>query len=676
MKAPVAKKIPHVFIEHQYKRIDNYYWLRNKENKEVLAYINSENEYLKHTLKHTEPFQEELYKEMRARIKEDDDSVPYFKNGYWYYHRYEKGNEHPIYCRKKDSLNNKEEIFLNENELASDFDYYEIVSFSVSPNNKVLAFCEDITGRRLYRIRFLNIETRTFYRDSIEHTSNDLAWKNNQTIFYTLKDRKTLRPFQVKSHILNTPADNDEIVYTEKDDTFITGVSKDKLNKYIYIGCWSTLSTEYRLLDIKKGTDFEIFRKREEKLEYYVETSHNGFYIKHNADGDNFSVSWCAFNQCHKKYWETVIEHKNDILIEDFELFENHLVVQEKQNGLTQLRVLNYAEQSVKVIPPKEDTYTLHIGTNPNYFTQILRIGYSSMTTPSSVIDIDLNTFKEYLKKQAEVLGNFKANDYQSERIWTTAYDGEKIPMSLVYKKDMFKKDGTNPILVYGYGSYGHTIDPYFSSVRLSLLDRGFVFVICHIRGSEYLGRQWYENGKFLKKKNTFTDFISCTQHLIYHNYCSKDKVFAMGGSAGGLLMGAIVNLHPNLYKGIVSNVPFVDVVTTMMDESIPLTTGEYDEWGNPNDETYYFYMLSYSPYDNIEPKAYPNMLITSGLHDSQVQFWEPTKYVAKLRALKTDDNLLLLHTNTDAGHGGSSGRFEHLKEIALEYAFILDLID
>ncbi len=676
MEAPKAKKVPHLFTEHNFKRIDNYYWLRDRKNKEVLDYIDAENDYLKFKLKHTEAFQKELYNEMRGRIKEDDDSVPYYKNGYWYYHRYEKGGEHPIYCRKKEVLTANEEVVLNENELAKDYPYYEIVSFSVSPNNKILAFCEDITGRRLYQIRFLNLETGEFFRDVIEHTSSDLAWKDDNVLFYTIKDKETLRPFRVKSHVLNTPANNDEIIYTEQDDTFITGVSKDKLNKYIYIGCWSTLSTEYRLLDLEKDKGgFEVFYAREDKLEYYVETVKNGFYIKHNADGDNFSISFCDFKNTNKINWVTVVEHQKDVLIEDFEVFDNYLVIQEKQNGLTQLRVLNHKDTTVKIIPPKEETYTLAIGTNPNYYTNCLRFGYSSMTTPSSVIDVDLDTFEETIKKQTEVLGNFNADDYQSERIWATAFDGEKIPMSVVYKKELFKKDATNPILVYGYGSYGHTVDPYFSSVRLSLLNRGFVFVICHIRGSEYLGRQWYENGKFLKKKNTFTDFISCTQHLIYRNYCDKNKVFAMGGSAGGLLMGAIANMQPNLYKGIVSNVPFVDVVTTMMDDSIPLTTGEYAEWGNPNDEDYYFYMLSYSPYDNIDKKNYPNMLITSGLHDSQVQYWEPTKYVAKLRDLKTDDNVLLLHTNTDAGHGGSSGRFEHLKEIALEYAFILDLV-
>ncbi len=678
MKAPIAKKIPHQFIEHNYQRTDPYYWLRDKTNQEVLDYIDAENDYLDYKLKHTEPLQEELYNEMKGRIKEDDSSVPYFKNGYWYYHRYETGSEHPLHCRKKETLDAPEEIFIDENKLAKPHAYYEIVSFSVSPDNRTLAFCADITGRRLYQIKFLNLETGLFYRDIIEGTSSDLAWKNDsKTLFYTIKESKTLRPFQVKSHYLNTPTDNDNIIYTEKDDTFITGVSKDKLNRFVYIGSWSTLSTEYQILDLSKDeNEFKVFHKRENDLEYYVETYENGFYIKHNGNGDNFEMAFCPFAHTERENWDTVLPHQTEILIEDFEVFENYLVTQEKQNGLTQLRLINNHDHSTRLLPPKEDTFTLEINANPNYYTNELRIAYSSMTTPNSIIDIDLDTFKEKVKKQTAVLGDFNQSNYQSERIWATGYDGVKIPISLVYRKNRFKKDGTNPILVYGYGSYGHTVDPYFSSSRLSLLDRGFVFAICHIRGSEYLGRQWYEDGKFLKKKNTFTDFLSCTEHLIYHNYADKNNVFAMGGSAGGLLMGAVVNMNPNLFKGIVSNVPFVDVVTTMMDDSIPLTTGEYAEWGNPNEEDYYFYMLSYSPYDNLTAKAYPHMLITSGLHDSQVQYWEPTKYVAKLRGVKTNDNEIFLRTNTDAGHGGSAGRFEHLKEIALEYAFILNLFN
>jgi len=677
MNQPKAKIIPHQFNEHNIKRTDNYYWLREKTNQAVLDYIDAENDYTNHCLKDTEQLQADLYSEMRGRIKENDNSVPYFKNGYWYYTRFEEGFEHPLYCRKKESLNHEEVIILNENELAKAHDYYEIISFSVSPDNKTLAYSEDITGRRLYQIKFKNLETGQNYRDVIESTSSDLAWvKDSKTLFYTIKETETLRPFQVKKHVLNTPADNDEIIYTENDDTFITGVSKDKVGRFIFIGSWSTLTTEYQFLDLdKENAHFEMFYPRQKDLEYYVEANENGFIIKHNYKGENFLMAFCEFEKRNLKDWKTIHPHNSNVLIEDFEVFKNHLVLQEKENGLTQLRVFNTTDFSNKVMPPKEETFTLYIANNPSFETNVVRVGYSSMTTPTSVIDINLDDFTEEVKKVAEVLGDFKAEDYKSERIWATANDGVKVPMSLVYKKDKFIKDGTNPILVYGYGSYGHTIDPYFSSVRLSLLNRGFVFVICHIRGSEYLGRSWYEDGKFLKKMNTFTDFIACTKHLISENYCDNNKVFAMGGSAGGLLMGAVANLEPALWRGIVSNVPFVDVVTTMMDDSIPLTTGEYEEWGNPNDKTYFDYMLRYSPYDNIESKAYPNMLITSGLHDSQVQYWEPTKYVAKLRALKTDDNLLLLKTNTDAGHGGSAGRFEHLKEIALEYAFILYLV-
>jgi oligopeptidase B len=676
MNTPIAKKIAHTFNEHGIKRTDNFFWLREKTNQEVLDYVDAENDYTNNCLKGTESLQNDLFEEMKGRIKQDDSSVPYLKNGYWYYTRFEKGSEHAIYCRKKASLDNTEEILLDENILAKEHPYYEIVSLSISPDNKTLAFGEDITGRRIYQIQFKNLENGKNYRDLLTSTSSDLAWMDDsKTLFYSLKEEETLRPHQVMKHVLNSPEDNDEIIFTETDDTFITGVSKDKLGRFIFIGSWSTLTTEYQLLDLE-NTDrgFEIFHPRTKDLEYYPEASEKGFYIKHNRDGENFSMSFCSYANTKIDNWSTIHPHNADLLIEDFEVFKSHLVVQEKENGLTQLRVFNTDDYSNKVIPPKEEAFMLYVANNPNYDTEIVRIGYSSMTTPSSVIDINLNDFTENIKKVAEVVGDFDSSNYKSERIWAIAADGIKVPMSLVYNKNTFKKDRNNPVLVYGYGSYGHTIDPHFSSDRLSLLDRGFVFVICHIRGSEYLGRNWYEDGKFLKKMNTFTDFIACTKHLISENYCDPAKVFASGGSAGGLLMGAIVNLEPSLWRGIVSNVPFVDVVTTMMDDTIPLTTGEYEEWGNPNDKAYYEYMLSYSPYDNIEAKPYPNMLITSGLHDSQVQYWEPTKYVAKLRDLKTDNNLLLLKTNTDAGHGGSAGRFEHLKEIALDYAFIIKL--
>lgn len=676
MSTPKTTKKSHQFIEHGFKRNDPYYWLREKENPEVLEYLNAENEHTKSALKHTEPFQKSLYDEMKGRIKEDDSSVPYFKNNYWYYARYIEGQEYAIYARKFQSLEAEEEILLNENDLAEGKDYYEIVSFSISPNNQFLAYAEDITGRRQYQIKIKDLETGKVLKDLIVDTSSDLAWhQNSKQFFYTVKDGKTLRPHQVKLHHINTPPSNDEIIFTEKDEAYITGVSKEKNGRFIFIGSWSTLTTEYQFLDFQEAEKgFQIFHPRTLKLEYYPEAGPNGFYIKHNLEAKNFCMSFCPFNKVKIDNWVTIQKHDSLVLIEDFEPFINHLVVQEKVNGLAQLKVYELATMSHKVIPPKEETFTLYLDQNPVLDTELVRIKYSSLTTPTSVIDLNLNDFSESILKVQPVIGGFNSNDYQSERIWATGDDGTKVPMSLVYNKEMFKKDGSNPVLLYGYGSYGSTIDPYFSSIRLSLLDRGFVFAIAHIRGSEYLGTDWYENGKFLKKKNTFTDFIACAQTLIYKNYADKNKVFAMGGSAGGLLMGAITNMNPSLWAGIVSNVPFVDVVTTMMDETIPLTTGEYEEWGNPKEEDYFFYMLSYSPYDNISGQNYPPMLITSGLNDSQVQYWEPTKYVAKLRDEKTDNNQVLLHTNMAAGHGGASGRFESLKEVALEYAFVLDI--
>ena len=677
MPIPKVAKVPHEFNEHGFKRNDPYYWLRDKSDPNVIAYLKAENEYTKTQLKDTDQLQEDLFKEMKGRIKEDDSSVPFLKNGYWYYTRYTEGSEYAIYARKKGTLEAEEHVLLDENQLAKPHSYYEIESFSVSEDNQWLAYAEDITGRRQYQIRLKNLETGETLPDCILNTGGDIAWhKDGIHFYYTLKDEDTLRPFQVKKHRINTPEDNDEIIFTENDEAYITGVSKEKNDRFIFIGSWSTLTTEYRFLDFEsESNQFEVFYPRTHKLEYYPESGHDRFYIKHNDNAKNFKLSYCSFEDRSKSNWKNFQEHQTDTLIEDFEVLKKHVVIQEKINGLTQLRVYDLQSGQAKVIPPKEETFMLFLGQNPDFNTDFIRIKYSSLTVPSSVIDIDLESFNETVRKEQEVIGDFKSENYRSERIWATGYDGAKVPVSLVYRKDQFKKDGTNPVLLYGYGSYGVIIDPYFSSVRLSLLDRGFVFAIAHIRGSEYLGTNWYESGKFLAKKNTFTDFIACGEALIYKGYCAKDKLFAMGGSAGGLLMGAVVNMRPNLWAGIVSNVPFVDVVTTMMDDSIPLTTGEYEEWGNPNEEDYFFYMLSYSPYDNLEKKAYPPMLITSGLHDSQVQYWEPTKYVAKLRDLKTDNNLLLLHTNMEAGHGGVSGRFEALKEIAMEYAFILKIL-
>lgn len=671
MSFPIPKKIPHSITLHNHERIDDYFWMRDRENPDVIAHLEAENAYTDLVMKPTVKLQKELYKEMKARIQEDDSSAPYFKNGYWYYSRYEKGAEYPIYCRKKDVITATEEIMLDENIEAENHSYYEIVAFAVTKDNQFLAFTEDISGRRLYQIRFKNLFTGEVLPHCIENAGSDLAWLNDhKTLYFSKKDPETLRPYLVQSFCIDNALRQD--VYTETDDTYIVNVNKTGDFNYIFIGSHSTLSTEFRFKSANDNSDFEVFLPRSEEHEYYPESAGDQFYIKTNLNAKNFQLVSCPCENRAPEHWKLIQAHNTAVLIEDFEVFDTHLVVQEKENGLAQLRVYNRTDFSQKRIPPTEETYTLYLGTNPESASKTVRIGYSSMTTPHVVYDINLETFEHTVIKQTVVLGNFNSGDYQSERTWATAPDGTKIPVSLVYKKSLFHKDGENPLLLYGYGSYGSTIDPYFSSNRLSLLNRGFVFAIAHVRGSEYMGASWYEDGKLLKKKNTFTDFIAVAESLVELNYGHPQKLFAMGGSAGGLLVGAVVNMRPDLWKGAVLQVPFVDVVSTMMDETIPLTTGEYDEWGNPNEKPFYDLMLSYSPYDQIERQAYPHILVTSGLNDSQVQYWEPTKYVAKLRELKTDQRHVLLKTNLEAGHGGAAGRFEQLHELAEEYAFIL----
>ncbi|MBI3136832.1 MAG: S9 family peptidase [Bacteroidetes bacterium] len=671
MKPPVALKKPTILSKHGDKRIDNYFWMKDRENPEVISYLKKENAYGKSVLKPTAKLQEKLYREMKARMKEEESTAPYFKNGYWYYERYEKKKEHPVYCRKKETLKAPEEIIFDANSHAKKHTYYELVSFAVSQDNQWLAFAEDLTGRRLYRISFKNLRTGKISPDTIENTGSDLAWHNdNESLYYTLKDTTTLRPFSVKKHRLG--GKRDQLVFEEKDDTFICGISKSKDDTLLFLGSYSSTTTEFRFKSAGDNLDFQLFLKRSKGHEYYPESSGDQFIIKTNHRAPNFKLVSCPQSKRGLKSWKLIQKHDSEVLIEDFEVYEKYLAVQEKKEGLTRLRIYNTKNYRYRFIPPFEQTYTLYIGVNPEYNAETLRIGYSSLTTPHTTYDIHLKSLEKTIAGQTKVLGGFKSKDYKSERIWIKSHDGVKIPVSLVYHKDHFTRRGKNPLLLYAYGSYGSTIDPYFSSARLSLLNRGFVFAIAHIRGGEDLGRHWYDNGKLLKKKNTFLDFIACAENLVRLKYADKEKVFAMGGSAGGLLMGAIANMQPQLWAGIVSNVPFVDVVTTMLDDTIPLTTGEYDEWGNPNEKKYYHYMKAYSPYDNIEAKNYPPMLITSGLHDSQVQYWEPTKYVARLRELKTDNHILILHTNMKAGHGGLPGRFEHLREIALEYAFIL----
>lgn len=677
LQAPIAKKIEKKLEKHGDVRIDNYFWMNQREDQEVLDYLNAENAYNDQMTAHTKDFQEKLFLEMKGRIKEDDESVPYKLNGYWYITRFEKGYDYPVYSRKKETLEADEEVMFNVNEMAKDFDYYSLGGLNVSPDNTMVAFGTDTVSRRQYTIRIKNLETGEIYDENIENTTGGSTWANdNKTLYYTKKDPQTLRSFRIYKHILGTDPETDELVYEEEDETFNSYVYKSKSREYIIIGSHSTLTTEYRILDANTpDKDFKIFQPRERGLEYSIAHYKDDFYIVTNKDdATNFKLMKTPLAKTEKEHWEDVIPHRKDFLLEDIDIFQKYLVVSERTNGLNKIRIIEWEGNKEYYIPFDNETYTAYTSINPDFDTELLRYTYNSLTTPTSVVEYNMKTGDKTVLKEQEVLGgNFDKDNYTSERIWATAKDGTSIPVSLVYKKGL-QKDQKNPLLQYAYGSYGSTIDPYFSTVRLSLLDRGFIYAIAHIRGGEYLGREWYENGKLFQKKNTFTDFIDVSEFLIQENYTSSNHLYAMGGSAGGLLMGAVVNMAPNLYNGVIAAVPFVDVITTMLDDSIPLTTGEYDEWGNPNEKSYYDYMKSYSPYDNVVKQDYPNMLITTGLHDSQVQYWEPAKWVAKLREYKTDQNVLLLHTNMDAGHGGASGRFEALKEVAEEYAFLLDL--
>lgn len=674
---PVAKKISKTLEKHGDKRVDDYFWLNDRENTEVIDYLNQENEYYEQMTAHTKDFQKKLFEEMKGRIKEDDSSVPYFFNGYWYITRYETGKDYPIYSRKKGSLTANEEILFNCNELAEGHSYFQLGGMSVSPDNKFASFAVDVIGRRIYTIQIKNLETGKVFEDKIENVTGSSTWANdNKTLFYTKQDKQTLRSDKVFKHKLGENAENDALVYHEKDDTFNIDVSKEKSRKYIVITAASTLTTEFRtLLADNPDGEFKVFQKRVRGMEYDISHYGDSFYILTNKDkATNFKLMKTPENATEKENWKDLIPHRKDVLLEEIEIFKDYLVVGERSNGLNKIRIMPWSGKGEYYLPFESETYTANISTNPDFDTQVLRYSYQSMGTPSSVIDFNMKTKEKEVKKEQQVLGGkFDKKNYIEERVWATAEDGTKIPISMVYRKDL-KKDGKNPLLLYAYGSYGATMDPYFSSTRLSLLDRGFIYAIAHIRGGEDMGRPWYENGKLLKKKNTFTDFVDCSKFVIAQKYTSPEHLYAEGGSAGGLLMGAVVNMAPELYKGVIAQVPFVDVITTMLDDTIPLTTGEYDEWGNPNEKESYDYMRSYSPYDNVKAQEYPNMYVSTGLHDSQVQYWEPAKWVAKLRTLKTDKNVLYLDTNMDAGHGGASGRFEALKELAKEFSFLLDL--
>ena len=672
---PKANKIETKITVHGDTRIDHYFWLNKRDDKDVLDYINAENNYYEEETKHLADFREQLFLEMKGRIKEDDSSVPYKYNGYWYIVRYEVNKDYPIYTRKKETLEAEEEILFDCNDMAEGHTYFKMVGLSVSPDNTKIAFGLDTVGRRQYEIRVKDLITGTILDDIILNTTGSVAWANdNTTFFYTKKDEKTLRADSIYKHKLG---DNqvDYCVFVEKDDTFGTTVYKSKSRAYIIIACYSTVSNEYHILNADTpDANFECFQKRIRDVEYSISHYNDHFYIVTNADGAfNFKLMKTPISQTGIENWQEVIAHREDTLLEDIDIFKDYLVISERTNGLNQIKVIRWNDDSYYYLPFDSETYMVNTISNVDFDTELLRYSYSSLTTPNSTFDFNMRTKEKVLLKQQEIVGGYNESEYQSERIWATAQDGTKIPISMVYKKGI-TKNGNQPMLLYAYGSYGITVDPYFSSIRLSLLNRGFIFAIAHIRGGEYLGRKWYEGGKLLQKKNTFTDFIDCSQFVIDQGYTSSQHLYAMGGSAGGLLMGAVINQAPQLYNGIVAAVPFVDVVNTMLDDSIPLTTGEYDEWGNPHDEDYYHYIKSYSPYDQIKAQDYPNILVTTGYHDSQVQYWEPAKWVAKLREFKTDSNKLYLKTNMDAGHGGASGRFEALKEDAEEYAFLLDL--
>ncbi len=674
---PNAKQIPKELKAHNDVRIDNYFWLNDRENPEVIDYLEQENAYCDSMLKHTEQFQKDLFEEMKSRIKEDDQSVPYKYNGYWYIVKFETGKGYPIYVRRKETLDAPDELLFDCNKMAEGESYFKLTGISISPDNSKVAYALDTVGRRQYTIHIKDLKTNTLFPERITNVTGSCAWANdNNTLFYTQKNEQTLRSEKVFKHELGTGSENDQLVYHEKDDTFNVTVNKSKSRQYIIIGSHSTLTNEYQILNANSPNDeFVLFQERIRGLEYSMSHFEDHFYILTNLDNaTNFKLMKTNVNNTAIEHWEDVIPHRKDVMLEGIDIFKEFLVISERENGLNNIRIKRWDNTDDYYLPFDNETYTAYTSTNVDFDTTILRYGYNSLTTPASIIDFDMVNKTKDVKKEQEVLGGkFDKNNYVSERIWATADDGTKIPMSVVRHKNT-KKSKDTPLLMYAYGSYGHTIDPYFSSIRLSLLDRGFIYVIAHIRGGEYLGRPWYENGKLLLKKNTFTDFISCSKHVINDNYTSPQHLYAMGGSAGGLLMGSIINMAPNLYNGVVAQVPFVDVITTMLDDSIPLTTGEYDEWGNPNDLTYYNYMKSYSPYDNVTNQEYPNLLVTTGLHDSQVQYWEPAKWIAKLRTHKTNDSLLLLKTNMDAGHGGASGRFESLKEDALEFAFLFDL--
>lgn len=674
MNPPVANQKPKELTIHGHTRIDPYYWLNERDAADVVAYLEAENAYTEHVMAPTSELKQKLFDEMMSRIQQTDMSVPVKLNGYEYYTRFEEGKEYPVYCRKADYNGAAEEVMLDGNKIAEGKAFFQIGGWAVSHDNNLLAFSVDTVSRRQYTLYIKNLSTGEVLADAIPNTSGNMAWSNdNKTLYYSIKD-ETLRSYKIMKHRLGESSDADALVYHETDPTFNVFVFKTKSKDYVVIGSESTVSSEYRFQPANDPSKpFQVIQPRRRDLLYSIDHYKDHFYIRTNLDARNFRLMRTPVGKTSIENWQEVIPHREDVLFEDFDIFANYLALVERKNGLNNIRIIGWTSGEDYHIEFDEPAWLAYLGTNMEFDTDKLRYSYMSLVTPNTVFEHDMKTRNRQLLKQQEVLGGYNPSDYTSERFFIPSHDGIMVPVSLVYKKSTFRRDGSNPMVLYGYGSYGASMDTYFSSSRISLLDRGFVWAVAHIRGGQELGRHWYEDGKLLKKKNTFLDFIAAGEYLIREKYSSTDRLFAMGGSAGGLLVGAVMNMRPDLWKGVVAQVPFVDVVTTMLDESIPLTTGEYDEWGNPNDKTYYEYMLSYSPYDNVEARAYPALLVTTGYHDSQVQYWEPAKWVAKLRSLKTDNNTLLLKTEMDFGHGGASGRFQALKEQALVFAFMLN---
>ena len=675
---PRAEKINKIMTMHNHERIDEFYWLNERGNQKVIDYLNSENDYRNSYMEDYKGLENELFEEIKSRIKEDDSSVPYLDNGFYYYTRFEKGKQYPIYCRKKDNLKNDEEILIDVNKMSQGHEYFRIGGIDISPNNKIMAYSVDTISRRLYTVHFKNLETGEKNTHTISNTSGGVSWANdNMTLFYNQKNTKTLRTEKVMRHSFNQNQ-KDEEVYFEKDDEFNLYSYKSKSGKYIIIVSGKTISDEIRFLNANEPNgDFKIFQKRVDGLEYSIDHLNDKWYVRTNInDSKNFKLMVCDEDKTSSDNWKEFIKHRKNVLLEGVEVFNDFFVITERENGQRRFNVISNKDGESHYIDFEEEVFSAYSSVNSEINSKTFRYGYSSMTTPNSTIEYNLNKKTKTVLKEAEILGGtFDKNNYESMLVWADARDGKKVPISLVFRKDTYKK-GKNPLLLYGYGSYGSTNSAGFSSVRLSLLDRGFVYAIAHIRGSQYLGREWYEDGKMFNKKNTFWDFIDSAKYLGNNSYVDRDQIFAMGGSAGGLLMGAIANMEPEVFKGIVAAVPFVDVVTTMLDETIPLTTFEFDEWGDPKDEESYYYMLSYSPYDQVEEKDYPAIFITTGYHDSQVQYFEPAKWIARLRDKRTNNEPLLMYCNMDAGHGGASGRFEAYKETAMEYAFLISLTE